>query len=141
MERISRNEMFLHIARTVALRGTCPRAQVGAVIVRDKRIISIGYNGAPPGMPECDQVQCEEGPDGGCERTIHAEANAILWAGRAGIPLDETSMYSTHAPCYHCAKMMIGAGIGELLYILPYRDTRGIELLNEAHVVLHKLQD
>jgi len=130
--------MFFRIAETVALRGTCPRAQVGAVLTKEGRVVSIGYNGAPPGMPECHEVECELGPDGGCERTTHAEANTIVFAARSGIDTDHTIMYSTHAPCYTCAKLLIGAGVRVVFFDKPYRDTRGVELLDKALVVVQQ---
>lgn len=145
--RPDRNDMFLEIARVVSEQSTCPRASVGAVIVRDRRIISMGYNGAPPGMTHCLEAGCEkeyqefvEGPPGhmyevaGCARTIHAEANALLWAARSGIAVDGATMYCTHAPCYTCAKAMISAGIEGCHYNIEYRDTRGVQLLDQALV-------
>lgn len=144
MARIDRETMFLEIARTIAERSTCTRADVGAVIVKENRIISTGYNGAPPGMPHCEDVGCEvEYHDipgvgrhvvEGCARTIHAEANAIAWAARAGVPVEGAAMFCTHAPCYPCAKLMVSAGIAIVHYHIGYRDTRGIELLDRALV-------
>lgn len=143
MERIGREDMFFQIAQIVAERGTCPRARVGSVIVRENRIISIGYNGAPPGMPHCDEVGCELGNRGiatfredaklpyppGCERAIHAEANALAFAARSGVATKGAHLYCTHGPCYTCAKLMLSAGISVVHYITPYRDDRGHDLL------------
>lgn len=154
MPRLDRDTLFLDVARLFAERSTCARADVGAVIVREKRIISTGYNGAPPGMPHCEGVGCEhefvklpwygredEFPEvsvklEGCARTVHAEANAIAYAARAGISTDCGVMYCTHAPCYTCAKLMVSAGIIECHYNIEYRDERGIELLDKANVVV-----
>lgn len=148
MARVDRDTMFLEIARLISERSTCERAHVGAVIVKDGRIISTGYNGAPPGMPHCEEVGCEadtvevnhpelELEDNrytieGCVRTIHAEANAIAWASRAGLPVEGATMYCTHAPCYNCAKLMLSAGIACMHYDIAYRDTRGVELLSQT---------
>lgn len=141
--------MFVDMARLVAERGTCERAQVGAVLVRDGRVISMGYNGAPPGMDHCIEpgVGCEveqvaTGPAGlkieveGCARTVHAEANAIAFAARAGISTEGTEMYCTHAPCYTCAKLMLSAGIKVCHYNIEYRDERGLEILKTGGVAI-----
>lgn len=146
MGRLDRDQMFFEIAATVAKRGTCPRAQVGAIIVRENRVISMGYNGAPPGMDHCEEVGCEyitltvapHGPEDpervsgwaeGCDRSIHAEANAIAFAARQGVGTLSAEMYCTHGPCYACAKLMLSAGISVARYITPYRDERGHDLL------------
>lgn len=130
--RLSRDDMFMEIAHTVAKRGTCSRAQVGAVIVRDGRIISIGYNGAPRGMPHCDH----SGDKGVCSIAIHAEMNAIIWGARAGIPIDSSVMYATHSPCYTCAVAMVAAGIKGLWYEQEYRLKEGLLYLFDANVEL-----
>lgn len=153
MGRIDRDTMFLQVAQTVALRGTCERARVGAVLSRDGRIIGIGYNGAPPGMPHCiaPEVGCETDDHictcgdcqvapyedrckhaEGCERTVHAEANAIAFAARHGVAVEGAELWCTHAPCYVCAKLILSAGITTLHYIIPYRDQRGTQLLIDA---------
>jgi dCMP deaminase len=147
MPRLTRHELFLQTAVTVSLRGTCPRKQVGAVIVKNSHIVSMGYNGAPPGMPHCTKVgcgggrerdvQCIGGKDGleypnGCTRAIHAEMNAIAFAARAGIPTDDAVMYSTCATCANCAALVVSSGICEFVYLEEYRLTEGIDLLREA---------
>lgn len=129
--------MFTEMAKLVAERGTCERAQVGAVIVRGGRVISMGYNGAPPGMDHCTEVGCELDIDiSGCQRTVHAEANAIAFAARAGISTEGTEMYCTHAPCYACAKLMLSAGIKACHYNIEYRDGRGLEILKTGGVAI-----
>ncbi len=133
MSRISRDELFMDIAVAFSRRGTCPRASVGAVIVRDKRIIATGYNGAPAGMAHCNEVGCsidEHRP--GCQRAVHAEANAIAYAAREGISLAGSTIYTTHSPCVPCAQLIINAGIEMVVYNVAYRDQRGLELLDEA---------
>lgn len=102
----------------------------GAVLVRGNRLISQGYNGAPSGCPHCDDLgECEVGPDGGCIRTIHAEANVVAMAARFGISTEGAILYSTSSPCYDCAKLLINSGIKKVVYLEPYRDPKGRELL------------
>lgn len=113
--RISRDEMFIQIARIVARRGTCNRAQVGAVIVKDSRIISIGYNGSLPGEAHCTDVGCKI-VDGHCIRTIHAEANAICWAARNGVSVKDATMYvSGWTICPVCNGFAQLAGIKRII--------------------------
>jgi len=137
--RITRDEMLLTIAGIVAKRSTCERAQVGAVIARDHRIISIGYGGAPSGMKHCFEVGCEQGPDGGCIRTVHAEANAVAFAARSGIKVEGSTIYITHSPCLDCAKLIINSGITRVVYNRLYRERRGIALLSESKTSVEQL--
>lgn len=114
MSRVSWHEYFMNIATQVATRATCSRKHVGAVIVRNKTIISTGYNGSPRGLPHCDDVGHELKDLGGrqsCVRTVHAEANAIAQAARYGSGTEGASIYTTASPCYDCAKIIINAGI------------------------------
>lgn len=145
MPRPTRDELFIKMTQLVATRSTCPRKHVGAVIVRDNRIMSIGYNGAPPGMPHCDDVGCEaaffQRHEGGrtyqlpgCVRAIHAEMNAIAFAARQGARTDDATMYSTCATCANCAALLVSSGIARFVYREPYRLTAGIDLLNNAGV-------
>lgn len=139
--RISRNEMYAMILGIVAQRSTCLRSKVGAaLIVKDGRIVSMGYAGAPKGAPHCIDVGCEIGPDGGCIRTIHAEANAIAFAARYGISTHMSTLYVTISPCYNCAKLIVNSGIAEVVYLEPYRDKRGVNLLIESKIICHQLQ-
>lgn len=132
--RISREQMMMDIAFAVAQRGTCSRLRVGAVIAKQGRVMSIGYNGAPSRMAHCDHTLDDLA--GGCERTVHAEANAIVWAARTGVATTSASMFVTHMPCVRCAQLIINAGIVEVKYRYPYRLTAGIELLKDAGVVV-----
>lgn len=103
----------------VATRATCDRLKVGAVIVRDKTILSTGYNGSLPGAPHCD----DEGHDmveGHCVRTIHAERNAIYAAARNGVSLEGSTLYVTHFPCFDCFKAVIACGIKHIYYGKTY---------------------
>jgi len=132
--RPSRDKMFTQIASVVAQRSTCDRKHVGAVLVRDNRIISIGYNGSPSGLPHCDDEGCIHGPLGNCIRTIHAEVNTIAFAARQGISTENAMMYITTEPCLDCAKLMINAGIKEVVCMSSYRDSSGVDLLKEAGI-------
>lgn len=134
MKRISRDDLNMEIARVIALRGTCERGRVGAVIAKDGRIISTGYAGAPAGLPHCTEAGCLIGADGGCIRTSHAEAGAIAFAARKGIATEGATLYVTLAPCQSCAKLIINAGIERVVYGLPYRDSAGVDLLVKAGI-------
>lgn len=151
--RVSRDEMLMDIAQVVASRSTCSRLLVGAVIARNGRVLSTGYNGAPSGMPHCDHTcitpkgcemwpgvghepQCPAGP---CNNTIHAEANAILFAARHGVATENAEMYVTHAPCLICARLIINAGIMGVMYSVDYRDMAGHDLLMAAAIPIQRL--
>jgi len=136
-ERVSWDEYFMNIATEVASRSTCDRKHVGAVIVRDRTILSTGYNGSVRGLPHCD----EEGhmmEDGHCVRTIHAEANAIIQAAKNGTAIEEAGIYVTASPCWICFKMIANAGIQRIVFGEFYRDPKifdvskalGIELVD-----------
>lgn len=118
-----KQSLYLDVARLFAEQATCERGHVGAVIVKDRRIISTGYNGAAPGQPHCSQVGCDLslGDEAGCQRIIHAEANAIAWAARAGISVQGATIYSTHSPCPVCARLLVSAGIVTVIYEKDYR--------------------
>lgn len=109
------DEYFLKIAQNVASRATCDRKHVGAVIVRDKVILSTGYNGSPRNMAHCDDVG-HEMIEGHCVRTVHAEANAIAQAAKNGISVDGATLYTTASTCYDCFKLLINAGIKRVVY-------------------------
>lgn len=138
--RISRDEMLMEIAHVISHRGTCPRAQVGAVVSRGARIISSGYVGAPAGQAHCSDVGqgCEIGAHGGCVRTVHAESNAIAFAARSGIPTEDSTLYCTISPCGECAKLIVNAGITRVVYHHPYRDPGGLGMLESAGVKVDK---
>ncbi len=140
--RMSRDEMFVEIVKTVAKRCTCIRpidlaGQVGAILVQEGRVISMGYAGSPKGMPHCLDVGCIM-QDGACVRTIHAEANAIAFAAKTGTPTNGSTMYCTLGPCLNCAKLIINSGIREVVYINDYRTSEGIELLKIAGIKVRK---
>ena len=122
----------MDIAFAVSARGTCSRAQVGAVIARDFRVISTGYNGVPSGMGHCDHTQDEQG----CKHSVHAEANALVFAARHGLSVEGCTLYTTYSPCYECAKLIVNAGITRVAYSLLYRDYSGVELLRDAGITV-----
>lgn len=135
--RASWDEYFMAIAREVATRSTCDRKHVGAVIVRDKMILTSGYNGSIRSLGHCD----DEGhlmEDGHCVRTVHAEANAIVQAARNGVRLDQADIYVTASPCFGCFKLIANSGIRKIVFGEFYRDNRiydfsramGIELVH-----------
>ncbi|MDI6820779.1 MAG: dCMP deaminase family protein [Patescibacteria group bacterium] len=113
--RPSWEEYFLNIAEIVSSRSTCDRLHVGAVIVKNKAILSTGYNGSPRGLPHCDDIG-HEIAGGHCVRTIHAEANALVQAARHGTAVDGATLFLTNSPCYDCFKMIVNAGIKEVIY-------------------------
>ncbi|MFH1012358.1 MAG: cytidine/deoxycytidylate deaminase family protein [Candidatus Peregrinibacteria bacterium] len=120
-QRPSKDEYFMQLAQVVASRSTCPKAQVGAVLVKDGSIISTGYNGAPLGEPHCDEAGHNESPDGHCQRAVHAELNAVLQAAKHGNATNGSTLYMTHFPCNHCLKAIRNAGIKEIVYGTPYK--------------------
>ena len=113
----------MNIGREVASRSTCPRKAVGAVIVRDKTILSTGYNGSIRKMPHCSEVG-HLMENGHCVATIHAEANAILQAAKNGVRIDGATLYTTASPCWNCFKMIANAGVHRVCYGEFYRDER-----------------
>ena len=124
---------FMQMAEVVADAGTCSRLKVGALLVYARRIISTGYNGAPSGMPHC--VHDGRVPqEGTCEISVHAEANAVAFAARYGIATEGSTMYVTDSPCLNCARLIINAGVKEVIYGREYRDARGVGELALAGV-------
>ncbi len=129
------DEYFMQVAHTVATRATCPRASVGAVLVREHRILTTGYNGAPRHVAHCTEIGCEM-VGGHCVRSTHAEANAVVQGALYGIGLEGATAYCTHQPCVHCAKLLISAGIARIVYEAVYADEFAQQLLAEAGVAL-----
>lgn len=123
MKRKSWDLYFMDLAHAAASRSTCDRKHVGAVIVRDRMILSTGYNGSVRSLPHCDDIGCMI-EDGHCVMTVHAEANAIIQAARNGMRIDKSSIYITASPCWNCFKMIANAGILEIFYGEFYRDER-----------------
>jgi len=136
--RPSWDAYFMQIAHLVATRATCPRRAVGAVIVRDKRILATGYNGAPSGLPHCPEGGGTTEWPGGCLRAghciraLHAEQNALLQAAKIGIACEGSTIYVTCQPCNACAKMIINAGVKRVIYEGDYPDEFSKELFRDA---------
>lgn len=140
-ERISWDEYFMQIARLVAQRATCLRRKVGAVIVKDKRMLATGYNGAPSGLKHCLEIGClreklkiPSGQRHELCRGLHGEQNAIIQASLYGISVKGSSIYITNQPCVICAKMLINAGISEIIISDAYPDEMAMEFLKEAGI-------
>jgi dCMP deaminase len=137
--RPSWDSYFMKIADDVALRSTCDRALVGAVLVREKHIISTGYNGSAAGLQHCDEIG-HLMVDGHCVRTVHAEANAIIQAAVFGLSTREAVCYVTHFPCLTCTKMLINAHISRMVYASAYRiDPIAIDFLQKAGIEVVEL--
>lgn len=143
--RPSWDEYFMDIAEHVATRSTCLRRRVGAVLVRDKRIIGTGYNGGPSGLAHCLDIGClreQLGIPSGQQhelcRGIHAEQNAIIQAARYGVPIDECVLYCTTQPCTQCTKMLLNAGIKEIVFAEGYPDELAQQLLDESGIVVRR---
>jgi len=135
-KRASWDEYFMAIAREVATRSTCDRKHVGAVIVRDKMILTTGYNGSIRGLGHCD----DEGhlmEDGHCVRTVHAEANAIVQAACNGVRVDGADIYVTASPCFGCFKLIANAGLKRIVFGEFYRDNRIYQLSEQLGIQLH----
>jgi dCMP deaminase len=124
------------VAHAFAQRGTCDRLMVGAVIHKRGRILATGYNGPPAGLAHCDHAHDEPvvGEERGCQRAVHAEANAIAFAARYGIQVDGCDLTVTHMPCIDCAKLIINSGLVSVVFEHPYRKTEGIDLLTRARI-------
>jgi dCMP deaminase len=133
--RPSWDDYFMGIALQVARRSTCDRARVGAIIVKDRRILTTGYNGSPAGLPHCDEIG-HLILAGHCVRTLHAEQNAIIQAALHGVGVAGSTMYVTHQPCLTCAKMIINAGIRRVVFAGHYPDANAVTFLEEAGVTL-----
>ena len=146
MARPSWDEYFMAITDQVAQRATCTRRHIGAVLVKDKRILATGYNGVPSGLAHCDEAGCLRerlGIPSGTQhelcRGIHAEQNAVIQAARHGIAIDGATVYCTHQPCVLCAKILINAGISEIVYRDAYPDSLATEMLTEARIPVRRL--
>jgi dCMP deaminase len=139
-KRVSWEAYFMNIATEVATRSTCDRKHVGAVIVKDKTILSTGYNGSIKGLPHCDEAG-HEMVDGHCIRTTHAEANTIVQAAKNGVEINNGEIYITASPCYNCFKLIANAGIKSIYFLEFYREERIIEHAREAGIELIQLDE
>lgn len=139
---------FMDIAELVAKRSTCRRRAVGAVIVKNKRILSTGYNGAPSGLDHCldigclrEKLQVPSGERHELCRGLHAEQNAIIQAAYHGVSINGATLFCTNLPCLICTKMIINSGIKKIVYKSGYADPMSEQMLKEAKIDLIKLDD
>ncbi len=141
------DEYFMEIAEVVAKRSTCLRNQVGAVIVRDKRILSTGYNGAPRNLEHCLDIGCmreQQNIASGTRheicRAVHAEQNAIIQSALHGVSIEDATLYCTHQPCILCAKMIINSKIKRVVFANNYPDTEALRFFESAGVEVKSFQ-
>ncbi len=139
-KRVNWPTYFMDIAVQVAKRSTCDRKHVGAVIVRDKTILSTGYNGSIRGLDHCDDVGHMIENDH-CIATVHAEANAIIQAAKNGVGIDNAEIYTTASPCWSCFKLIANSGIKKVYYGEFYRDQRSLEVAKTLHMELISLEE
>lgn len=141
LKRPSWDTYFMNISEEVATRATCLKRQIGAVIVKNKQIVSTGYNGAPSGMKHAsevgclrDQLQVPSGTHHELCRGLHAEQNAIISAARNGANINGATLYCTHMPCVICSKMIINAGIKRIVFKGYYPDELAVQMLTESNI-------
>ena len=146
MMRPTYDEYFMKMTQVVATRSTCLRRNVGAILVKNRHILSTGYNGAPKGLKHCSEVGClreklnvQPGERHELCRGLHAEQNAIIQASVFGVSIDGATLYCTAAPCSVCAKMLINAGIKEIVYQESYPDELAQQMVTEAKIKMRKL--
>ena len=146
-ERPSWDSYFMKIAEDVSTRSTCLRRQVGAVIVKDKRILTTGYNGAPTGISHCTEQNClrmiynvPSGERHELCRGLHAEQNAVIQAAYYGVSVKGAAIYVTHQPCSICTKMLINSGIESFIFRIPYKDNLALEMISEAGIICRILE-
>ncbi|ETA74851.1 ComE operon protein 2 [Ligilactobacillus equi] len=139
-ERIPWNQYFMLQASILSMRSTCQRLAVGAILVRDQRVIAGGYNGAVSGDDHCIDVGCYM-VDSHCQRTIHAEMNAVLQCAKFGIPTNGAEVYVTDFPCLQCTKMLLQAGITKIHYLRNYHnDSYAMQLLQKKKVTVQQVK-
>ncbi len=130
--KLSFDHIFMNLATDLAKRSHCVKAQVGAVLTKDTRIISIGYNGPPAGTHNCDEewplTGCARDAKGSCSLALHAEENAILYAVKNGSRLEDTRLYVTLSPCLPCARLIYAAGVKQVVYKHSYAAYKGLPL-------------
>jgi dCMP deaminase len=137
--RVGWDEYFMNIARMVATRATCDRKHVGAVLVRDRTLLSTGYNGSIRGHQHCTEVG-HMMEDGHCVRTVHAEANAIIQAAKNGVAIEGSDIYTTASPCWPCFKLIANSGVKRIVFGEFYRDERIFEHARLLGIELVELQ-
>lgn len=147
MQRPSNDEYFMNMALLVSSRSTCLRRNVGAVIVKDKRVLSTGYNGSPKGTRHCEELGCireqmniPSGTRHELCRGVHAEQNAVVQAAYFGVSVKDATIYTTTYPCSMCAKILINAGISEIVYDEGYVDDLSKQILSETDIVVREFK-
>lgn len=131
MAKPSFDEIYMELAENLAMRSHCVKAKVGAVLTKDTRIISLGYNGPPAGTHNCDEVWpdvgCPRDSKGSCSLALHAEQNAILYAAKSNISIEGSTLYVTLSPCISCARVIFTIGIKKVYYLNSYADFKGLQ--------------
>ena len=147
MSRPDNDTYFMRMADLVATRSTCLRRQVGAVVVKEKRVLTTGYNGAPKGLRHCAEVGCvrtqnniESGTRHELCRGVHAEQNAVIQAAYFGASIKDATIYTTNFPCVMCAKILVNAGIVEVVYKDDYEDPLSKAIMNESKVAVRRYE-
>ncbi len=138
MKRPQWDEYFLKLAMLASERATCPRMHCGCVLVKDKNVISTGYNGSIPGDEHCEEIGCLL-VENHCVRTVHAEMNALIQAAKRGHAIDGATAYVTNMPCTTCAKALITAGIKRVVVFSDYHDTMAIDFFSKGKVKIDKI--
>lgn len=132
MKNLSFDDIYMDLAQNLSRKSHCVKAKVGAVISKDTRIVSLGYNGPPAGTHNCDQEWPQDGcardRKGGCSLALHAEANAILYASKNQITMEGATLYVTLSPCLACAKIIYTTGIKKVIYLDSYASFKGIDI-------------
>jgi dCMP deaminase len=132
MNNLSFDDIYMDLAQNLSRKSHCVKAKVGAVISKDTRIVSLGYNGPPAGTHNCDQEWpvdgCARDRKGGCSLALHAEANAILYASKNQITMEGATLYVTLSPCIACAKIIYTTGIKKVIYLDSYAAFKGIDI-------------
>ncbi len=130
MSRPTFDDIYMDLAGSLAERSHCVKMKVGAVLTKDTRIVSLGYNGPPAGTHNCDiewpENGCPRDSKGGCSLALHAEQNAIIYASKNNVPLENCSIYVTLAPCLSCARIIFASGIKKVIYLNSYAEYKGI---------------
>lgn len=144
-KRLTVDEYFMEMANLASKRSTCLRRKVGAVIVKDKRVLSTGYNGAPKGLTHCIEVGCireqqniNSGERHELCRGVHAEQNAIIQAALFGVSIKNATVYLSNFPCSLCSKMLINSDIKEIIYDGDYKDELSVKLLEESNILVRR---
>jgi len=146
-DRPSYDSYFMEMAHVVAKRSTCLRRKVGAILVKDKHILSTGYNGAPKNLPHCSEVGClreklnvPSGQRHELCRGLHAEQNAIIQAAIFGVAIKGSTLYCTNTPCVVCVKMLINAGVERIIYAGDYPDDLAMQMIKESNIIIKKFK-